>query len=102
MRHHRAAVRRVPGVGVEGAVGVLRRHGFDEHDEVADEVVLAKPGTPWTLRAHQLPLKVTLAADDEGPAVRLALRYDSFVLFDQGDLEAEADRLCRALSRVAS
>lgn len=91
-------VREVEGTPLKTAVEVLHRHGFNDHDEGPDEVVLKKPGTIFTVRAHRSPLEARLAPAGDHDGVRLVLRYDTFVLFDQGDLRSEADRLERALA----
>lgn len=93
------AVRQVSGVSLQAAKEGLMRQGFQEYDEGRDHVILKRPGTELTSKAHKLALEAALAR--QGEAVELQLRYDTFVFFDTGDLDDEADRVARVLGNSA-
>ncbi len=92
----REAVRTLPDVELDRAVESLHRHGFHAHDEHDDRRVMKKPGLRFAFKAHQRPMEAVLVP--RGGELRLELRYDVFVAFDTGDLEAQADRLAKAIA----
>jgi hypothetical protein len=95
MGRRKPIVRQLDGVSRLEAKSSLARQGFLEHDEGDEYAVLKKPGTNLTTRAHQFPLEATIEQKDA--SVELKLCYDSFVLFDTGDLQTEAERIARML-----
>jgi hypothetical protein len=90
------AIRHLPDVAPRDAAETLRRFGFHDHEPDPDRIVMKKPGLRFAFRAHQRPMEATLAPRGEG--TELAVRYDVFVAFDSGELEAHADRLVHALA----
>lgn len=90
------AIRQLDDVSPSAAEDALRRFGFHDHDPGPERVVMKKPGLRFSFRAHQRPMEATL--EPHGDGTRLVLRYDVFVAFDTGDLEAHADRLVRAVT----
>lgn len=92
----RPAVRQIADVAPPAAREALRRCGFHDHEPDPDRLVMKKPGLRFSFRAHQRPMEATLVPS--GAGTKLVLRYDVFVAFDTGDLEAHADRLARAVA----
>ena len=90
------AMRTLPDADLDAAVGSLRRYGFHDHEEHDDRTVMKKPGLRFAFKAHQRPMEAVLVPGDR--KLRLVLRYDVFVAFDTGDLEAHADRLAKAIA----
>ena len=93
---HRPVVRQLGDVELHDAIETLRRYGFHEHDHEPQRTVLKKPGARFSPRAHQRPFEAALTPSADG--LELTLRYDVFVAFDTGDLDAHADRLARAFA----
>lgn len=89
-------VRELDGVSLAGAKDAMLRQGFVEHDVGEGYAILKKSGTGLTTKAHKAALEAALA-DEEG-GLELQVRYDSFVLFDTGDLQDEADRIVRVIN----
>ena len=92
----RPAVRTLPDVDLDLAVEALRRYGFHDHEDNEDRTVMKKPGLRFAFKAHQRPMEAVLVPGHH--ELRLVLRYDVFVAFDTGDLEAHADRLSKAIT----
>lgn len=59
-------------------------------------VVAKKSGTQLTTKGEKLDLEAALAQHDGD--VELQLRYDTFVLFDAGDLEEAAERIASLIT----
>ncbi len=57
---------------------------------------MKKPGLRFAFKAHQRPMEASLVSRDS--ELRLALRYDVFVMLDSGELEEQADRLVQAIA----
>ena len=89
------AVRVLEGVSLEDATEAMLRQGFVEYDRGEDCVVVKRSGTQLTARGERFALEAALARN--GGDVELQVRYDTFVLFDTGDLEDEADRIARVV-----
>ncbi len=96
----RTAERQVPHTDLETAVAVAEHEGFERRSTNNTEVQLRKPGTWFTMSVDKIPLQLTLT-EGAGSDIALTLRYDQFVAFDTGDLEAEADRLAGTLQARA-
>ncbi len=89
------AVRALEGVTLEDATESMLRQGFVEYDRGEDCVVVKRSGTQLTARGERFALEAALARNDGD--VEMQVRYDTFVLFDTGDLEDEADRIARVV-----
>jgi hypothetical protein len=76
---------------LDTAVERVEAQGFEQVVRNPGHVLLKRDGTQWTLRGERAPLELALAESDGG--LFLQLRYDTFVAFDTGDLEALADEL---------
>lgn len=86
-----------PALPLAAATEVLESAGFHLHARNTAHAVLKRRGTVWTLRARRFPLDLDLAETPDG-GLHLRLRYDAFVLADDGELEAFADELVDALA----
>lgn len=93
--------RAVPGpVLIDTAVARATELGFAVHARQPGHVVLHRDGTQLTTRGDRFPLELTIAEAEDGLFLRL--RYDTFVLFDTGDLERLADDLAAATAGAAT
>lgn len=88
-------VRDLDGVTFEDARDALLRQGFVEFDVGDDYAVAKRSGTQLTMNADKIALEAALAKQGDG--VELQVRYDTFVLFDTGDLDQAADRIARTI-----
>ena len=90
-----------PSVSSDEAREMLRQKGFQLYALNPTHTVYKKAGTqnPWA----------GVPPEDEDPAVELAishahsglflqLRYETFILFDTGDLQRYADKIARMLA----
>ena len=90
------AVRNLEGVTLDDATAALLRQGFVEYDRGQDYAVMKKDGTQFAAKGEKFASEAALA--QQGDDVELQIRYDSFVLFDTGDLEEAADRIARVIT----
>ena len=89
-----------PSVSLEEGFGILQQNGFRLHVSNPSHCILKSPGTenPWTTLApqgHDVPIEVALAETANG--LYLQLRYETFCLFDTGDLARFGDELASLL-----
>jgi hypothetical protein len=80
-----------PSIPLEQAETILKEAGFIEHIANPEHAIFKRPGTQLALKGENAPLEVALAKTETG--LFLQARYDTFVLFDTGDLEKLADDL---------
>ena len=80
-----------PSISIDEARNIAVQNGFAEHIKNPSHIVLKRSGTNLTVSAEKIPLELAIAEADEG--LFLQLRYDTFVLFDSGDLDRLADDL---------
>lgn len=80
---------------LDAAVQRVEELGFAPVVRNPGHVVLRRDGSQLTTRGGGFPLELALAESEDG--VFLQLRYDTFVAFDTGDLEALADELAVAV-----
>ncbi|MDH2391216.1 hypothetical protein QCN29_21000 [Streptomyces sp. HNM0663] len=93
--------RAIPGpVLIDQAVARATNLGFTVHARQPGHVVLHRAGTQLTVRGDRFPLELTIAEAEDGLFLRL--RYNTFVLFDTGDLERVADDLASAMTSAAT
>lgn len=93
-KSRKTATRRVDHVSLDAAAERLQHEGFEERKANAEYAELQRPGTRFTTSVDRMPLNLTVSTPSE-EGVELRLRYGTFVLFDTGELEAEADRLAK-------
>jgi hypothetical protein len=84
-----------PSVSLEQARSVMSEAGFNEHVTNPDHVIFRRTGTQLAVSGEKLPLEVALAKSEEG--LFLQVRYDTFALFDTGDLAELANELVAKL-----
>ena len=88
----KAAERKIePSIPLEQAETILKEAGFIEHIANPEHAVFKRAGTQAALKGEKFSLEVALAKTETG--LFLQARYDTFVLFDTGDLEKFADDL---------
>lgn len=100
-RSRKSATRRVDGVSLDTATRVMKAEGFEAQDANGDYARLRRPGTWFTMSLNKVPLQLTLA-ETADEAVEMQLGYGTFVLFDTGDLEDEADRIAEVVRANAA
>lgn len=83
------------GLLLDPAVERAEARGFVVRERHPGHVLLHRDGTQAAVRGEGFPLDLALAEAEDG--VFLQVRYDTFALFDTGDLERVADDLVRAL-----
>ena len=92
----KAAERKIePSIPLEQAKTILKEAGFIEHIANPEHAIFKRAGTQATLKGENCYLEVTLAKTETG--LFLQARYDTFVLFDTGDLDKFADDLSTKL-----
>jgi len=94
-----------PSVPFSQAKESLQAQGFRIHASNSHHAVFKSAGTenPWTTLApsgENVPIELALAETQGG--LYLHLRYETFCLFDTGDLNRFADDLAAGLSRQTS
>lgn len=94
-----------PSVSFGQAKEMLQSQGFRIHTSNPQHAVFKSAGTvnPWTTLApsgENVPIELALAETHGG--LYLHLRYETFVLFDTGDLHRFADELAASLSKQSS
>ena len=88
----KAAERKIePSIPLEQAETILKEAGFIEHIANPEHTIFKRAGTQAALKGEKFSLEVTLAKTETG--LFLQARYDTFALFDTGDLEKFADDL---------
>ena len=80
------------------AIEVLEGEGYVRRMDGSDGVMLEKPGTRFAMSLKKVPMKAWVVERDG--SLDLWLQYGTFVVFDTGDLDAEADRLAEAIAGV--
>lgn len=92
----KAAERKIePSITLEQTKTILKEAGFIEHIANPEHAIFKRAGTQATLKGEKCYLEVTLAKTETG--LFLQARYDTFVLFDTGDLDKFADDLSTKL-----
>jgi len=86
-----------PSVTLEQARTIMKEAGFDEHVAHPDHVIFRRAGTQLTAKGERFPIEVALAKSEAG--LFLQARYDTFALFDTGDLKKLSDELVGKLKR---
>jgi len=92
----KAAERRIePSIPLEQAKVIMKEAGFIEHVSNPEHAIFKRAGTQAALKGEKFTIEVALAKSESG--LFLQARYDTFVLFDTGDLEKFADELVSKL-----
>ena len=85
-------------VTLEQACSIMKEAGFDAHITNPDHVIFRRTGTQLTVKGEKFPIEVALAKS--GGGLFLQVRYDTFALFDTGDLAKLADELVAKIGNV--
>ncbi len=80
-----------PSISLDQAKVIMKQEGFAEHTTNPEHVIFKRPGTQLAVKGEKFSTEVALAKGETG--LFLQARYDTFVLFDTGDLEKLADGL---------
>ncbi len=86
------------GVTLDQARQLIRERGFSENVVNPGYVIFKREGTQFTFKGERFPLELVIAQADSG--LFLQLRYDTFVLFDDEDLEKLADDIVEGIAGV--
>ncbi len=86
-----------PSGSLNEARDILIREGFSEHVENPGHVIMKRSGTQLAVSSQAFPIELAIAEAETG--LFLQLRYDTFALFDTGDLGQLADSLAEKLRR---
>lgn len=90
--------RHIPdAVELAEAKRILEHHGFSVRVDNPEHAIFRRSGTQLSISGEDFPLEVAVAQADHG--LFLQVRYDTFVLFDTGDLERFADELVAEVTR---
>ncbi len=84
-------------VSLDEARDILIREDFFEHVKNPSHVIMKRSGTQFTASGEIFPIELAVAEAETG--LFLQLRYDTFALFDTGDLGRMADSLAEKLCR---
>jgi hypothetical protein len=82
-------------VSLGEARAILREAGFREHVVNPEHFIFKRSGTQLTFKGERAPIDVAVAKTESG--LFLQAKYDTFVLFDTGDLAKVADDLAAKL-----
>ena len=94
----KAIERRIePSVTLDQAKTIMKAAGFSEHITNPEHSVFRRAGTQLAVKGEKFAHEVALAKAEAGLFIQA--RYDTFVLFDTGDLEKIADDLAAKLKR---
>ena len=90
-----------PSVSFSQAKKILASQGFQVHVSNPSHAVFKSKGTenPWTTLApdgENVPIELAVSESQDG--LFLHLRYETFILFDTGDLNRFADDVAGFLS----
>ncbi len=86
-----------PRVLLDEARDILIREGFSEHVKNPSHVIMKRSGTQLAVSGEKFQIELAFAEAETG--LFLQLRYDTFALFDTGDLGQLADSLAEKLCR---
>ena len=90
-----------PSVSFEEAKRIVQEGGFEIAVSNPSHAVFKRPGieSGWTKfapKGENVPLELAIAASDRGLFIQL--RYETFVLFDTGDLNDIASEIAAELA----
>lgn len=71
----------------EKCITFFIRYGYFIHNEENQNVVMRKSGTEFTTDGEKFPKELSISFKNY--ETEISLKYDTFVLFDTGDLQDE-------------
>jgi len=80
----------------EKCINFFIRYGYYIHTEDDKSVVLRKAGTEFTTAGEKFPKELSIFFKNN--ETEIALKYDTFVLFDTGDLQEELDLISNRIT----
>jgi len=91
-----------PSVSLAQAKEILQAQGFQIHTSNPHHAVFKSAGTenPWTTLApsgENVPIELAISESQRG--LYLHLRYETFCLFDTGDLDRFANELAACMEK---
>jgi hypothetical protein len=84
-----------PSVTLEQAKAIMKEAGFSERIANPEHAIFRRAGTQLAVKGESVAIEVALAKTEAG--LFLQARYDTFVLFDTGDMQKLADDLVAKL-----
>ncbi len=72
------------------------RYGYFIHTEDDKSLVMRKAGTEFTTAGEKFPKELSISFNNN--ETEIALKYDTFVLFDTGDLQEELDLISNRIT----
>lgn len=80
----------------EKCITFFIRYGYFVHTEGDKSVVMRKAGTEFTTAGEKFPKELSISFKKN--ETEIALKYDTFVLFDTGDLQEELDLISNRIT----
>jgi hypothetical protein len=80
----------------EKCITFFIRYGYFIHTEDDKNLVLIKSGTEFTTAGDKFPKELALTF--KSTETEISLKYDTFVLFDTGDLQEELDLISNRIT----
>lgn len=80
----------------EKCITFFIRYGYFIHTEDNQSLVMRKPGTEFTTAGEKFPKELSISFKNN--ETEIALKYDTFVLFDTGDLKEELDLIINRIT----
>ncbi|QWX82633.1 hypothetical protein H0I23_09145 [Cellulophaga sp. HaHaR_3_176] len=80
----------------EKCITFFIRYGYYIHTEDDKLVILRKPGTEFTSAGEKFPKELSFFFKTDETEIRL--KYDTYVLFDTGDLQEELDLISNRIT----
>jgi len=80
----------------EKCINFFIRYGYFIHTEDDKSLVLRKTGTEFTISGEKCPKELSIFFKNQETEV--SLKYDTFVLFDTGDLQEELNLISNRIT----
>jgi len=80
----------------EKCITFFIRYGYFIHTEDDKSVVMRKAGTEFTFEGEKFPKELIISFKKD--KTEIALKYDTLVLFDSGDLQKELDLISNRIT----
>lgn len=80
----------------EKCITFFIRYGYYIHTEDDKSLVLRKPGTTFSMNGEKFPKELSILF--KNTKTEIALKYDTSVLFDTGDLQEELDLISNRIT----
>jgi len=81
----------------EKCINYFVRYGCFIHTEDDKTLVMRKSGTEFTTAGEKFPKELTILFNNQ--KTKVSLKYDTFVLFDTGDLQEELDLISNRIEK---